>query len=606
MAFQISPGVLIQERDLTAIIPAVATTPAGIAGYFTWGPVDQRVIIDGESNLRSLFGTPDNAAANYFFSASNFLQYGNNLTVVRSVISSSLNAIGTTAGTIGVLIKNSESWDANVGNSGYTTAAVKWAAKWPGAFGNSLVVEACDGGTAFNAWGLSSEFPRSPGTSPYLEDKGFTQANDEIHVVVIDRDGVFSGYKNAVLEKFYGLSKCTDAKGPDGSNNFYADVINSDSKYIWWMNNPNGVSTNSSLTISSNPNQFGLIAAQTVGAGLSLISSTFVSGATTISSAGLIGFALTGGSAAAASTSTLSTTTDPNVGYGMFADADSVNVSLLLGGPLTGNDAANVANLARTRKDCVAFFSAPNNNPLASVSTKQQNCIAFQTAIGNNSYAFIDSGYKYQYDRYNDVYRYVPLNGDIAGLCARTDLTNDPWFSPAGLNRGQVKNVIKLAFNPTETDRDVIYPKGVNPVVTFPGDGTVLFGDRTAQTKPSAFDRINVRRLFIVLEKSVAIAAKYQLFEFNDQFTRSQFVGFITPFLRDVQSRRGVYDFKVICDETNNTPEVIDANRFVADIYIKPARSINFIQLNFVATRTGVDFNEIATISQPGLNKSVS
>lgn len=606
MAFQISPGVLVQERDLTAIIPAVATTPAGIAGYFTWGPVDQRVIVDGESNLRSLYGTPDNTSANYFFTASNFLQYGNNLTVVRSVDSTSLNAVGSTAGSIGVLIKNSESWDQNVSSSGYSNSSLKIAAKWPGRFGNSLTVEMCDGTTAFNAWGLSSEFPKAPGTSPFLEDRGFTMANDEIHVVVIDRDGVFSGYKNAVLEKFYGLSKCTDAKNPDGSNNFYADTINSDSKYIWWLNNPNGVSTNTSTNITSVANQFGLIAAQTTGAGLSLVSSTFVAGATSIGSNGLIGFALTGGSAAAASTSTLATTTDPNSGYGMFANADTVDVSLLLGGPLTGNDAANVANLARTRKDCIAFFSAPNNNPLTANATKQQNCISMQTSIGNNSYAVIDSGYKYQYDRYNDVYRYVPLNGDIAGLCARTDLTNDPWFSPAGLNRGQIKNVVKLAFNPTETDRDVIYPKGVNPVVTFPGDGTVLFGDRTAQTKPSAFDRINVRRLFIVLEKATAIAAKYQLFEFNDQFTRSQFVGFVTPFLRDVQSRRGIYDFKVICDETNNTPEVIDANRFVADIYIKPARSINYIQLNFIATRTGVDFSEIATISQPGLNKSVS
>jgi len=256
----------------------------------------------------------------------------------------------------------------------------------------------------------------------------------------------------------------------------------------------------------------------------------------------------------------------------------------------------------------VAFVSPDIDETIASsnqtVATRNNNsrdkALALKNDVGSNSYAFIDSGYKQMYDRYNDIYRYVPLNGDIAGLVVRTDETTDPWYSPAGFNRGQIKGVIKLAWNPTLAFRDVIYPKGINPVVTFPGEGTVLFGDRTAQTKPSAFDRINVRRLFIVLEKAISIAAKYQLFEFNDAFTRSMFVSMVEPFLRDVQARRGVYDFKVICDESNNTPEVIDSNRFVADIYVKPARSINFIQLNFIATRTGVNFEEVASLSRPG------
>jgi len=219
--------------------------------------------------------------------------------------------------------------------------------------------------------------------------------------------------------------------------------------------------------------------------------------------------------------------------------------------------------------------------------------VSFRTTLTSSSYAVLDSGWKYQYDKYNDKYRWIALNADVAGLCARTDAIADPWFSPGGLNRGQIRNVVKLAYSPDNTDRDTLYKAGVNPVVAFPGEGTVLFGDKTLLAKPSAFDRINVRRLFIVLEKAIALAAKYQLFEFNDAFTRAQFRNLVEPFLRDIKGRRGIYDFRVICDETNNTGEVIDRNEFVADIYIKPARSINFISLNFIATRTGVAFEEI-------------
>jgi phage tail sheath protein FI len=257
-----------------------------------------------------------------------------------------------------------------------------------------------------------------------------------------------------------------------------------------------------------------------------------------------------------------------------------------------------VQNVAEVRKDCVAFVSPQSVSTgevlSGNTSAVATSIIAYRNAITSSSYAVIDSGYKYQYDRYNDEYRWVPLNGDVAGLCARTDYTDDPWFSPAGLNRGQIKNVVKLAFNPRKTDRDNLYNAGVNPVASFPGQGVVLFGDKTALAKPSAFDRINVRRLFITLEKSISTAAKFQLFEFNDGFTRAQFKNIVEPFLRDVKGRRGITDFLVVCDETNNTSEVIDSNRFVADIYIKPARSINFIQLNFIATRTGASFNEIA------------
>jgi phage tail sheath protein FI len=278
----------------------------------------------------------------------------------------------------------------------------------------------------------------------------------------------------------------------------------------------------------------------------------------------------------------------------VFKNPEEVDVSLLVTG--TGNSTIAthvISNIAETRKDCVAFISPEKADVVDNAGSEATDVVAYRETLTSSSYTVIDSGYKYQYDKYNDVYRWIPLNGDIAGLCVRTDTERDPWFSPGGMNRGQVKNVIKLAWNPTKTERDTLYLKGVNPVVSFPGEGTVLYGDKTMLSKPSAFDRINVRRLFITLEKAISRAARFSLFEFNDQFTRAQFVALVEPYLRDVQGRRGITDFRVVCDDTNNTAEIIDRNEFVGDIYIKPARSINFIQLNFVAVRTGVSFNEV-------------
>jgi phage tail sheath protein FI len=287
-------------------------------------------------------------------------------------------------------------------------------------------------------------------------------------------------------------------------------------------------------------------------------------------------------------------------GYSYFADADIVDVNLVMAGKAPdGTDgvthATNLIDLCEGRKDCVAFIS-PRRADVVGITTgaaQTNNVKGFFDNLSSSSYAMFDSGYKYMYDKYSDVYRYVPLNGDIAGLAANTDNVADPWFSPAGYNRGQIRGVVKLAFNPTKGQRDILYPARINPVCTFPGQGTILFGDKTALARPSAFDRINVRRLFIVLEKAIATAAKYQLFEFNDAFTQAQFRNLVEPFLRDVQGRRGITDFSVVADATNNTGEVIDRNEFVADIYIKPARSINFITLNFIAVRTGVSFSEI-------------
>jgi len=284
-------------------------------------------------------------------------------------------------------------------------------------------------------------------------------------------------------------------------------------------------------------------------------------------------------------------------GYNKFKSAADLDVSFILGSNADSTLAIHlITNIAESRKDCLAVLSPEradvvNNN---SYDGKQRDdIISFRDALPSSSYAVIDSGWKYQYDKYNDLYRYVPLNGDTAGLMVQTDSTRDPWYSPAGYNRGNVKNCIKLAYNPSKSDRDQLYKKGINPVVTFPGQGTVLFGDKTMLAQPSAFDRINVRRLFIVLEKAISTASKFTLFEFNDEFTRSQFRNLVEPFLRDVQGRRGIIDYRVVCDTSNNTGEVIDRNEFVGDIYIKPARSINFIQLNFVAVRSGVEFSEV-------------
>jgi phage tail sheath protein FI len=278
----------------------------------------------------------------------------------------------------------------------------------------------------------------------------------------------------------------------------------------------------------------------------------------------------------------------------LFNNADSVDVSLLMAGPTTTDTIPEkLITICESRKDAVAFISPDFDDVVDNAGSESTDIVAYAETITKSSYAVMDCGWKYQFDKYNDVYRWVPLNGDIAGLCARTDSNRDPWFSPAGLSRGVIKNVVKLSWNPTKAERDILYKAGVNPVVTFPGEGTILYGDKTLVNRPSAFDRINVRRLFIVLEKSIAKAARSSLFEFNDEFTRAAFVNLVEPYLRDVKGRRGIYDFKVVCDTTNNTPEVIDRNEFIGDIYIKPARSINYIQLNFVAVRTGVSFDEI-------------
>ena len=421
----------------------------------------------------------------------------------------------------------------------------------------------------YSTWAYSSSFDAAPGTSTYVSDLG--GRHDEVHVIVIDEDGLWTGQAGTVLEKFPYASKASDAKKSDGTNAYYKDTINNGSKYVWWTDHPTGANT--SNVISATGSSWGTAAQGTTFANLT-------SNVTVSLSLGVSADAPSDGNI----TSALAT----------FANDELYDISLLpLGDASTTVSTYAINSVAEVRKDTIVFISPDQSSVVDNIGTEASDVNSYRDSLPSSSYAVMDSGWKYQYDRYNDVYRWIPLNGDTAGLAARTDFIADPWFSPAGFNRGQIKNVVKLAYSPSKTDRDTLYKKGVNPVVTFPGQGTVLYGDKTLLSKPSAFDRINVRRLFIVLEKAIATAAKYQLFEFNDAFTRAQFRNLVEPFLRDVQGRRGIIDFRVVCDDTNNTGEVIDRNEFVADIFIKPARSINFIQLNFVATRSGISFEEV-------------
>jgi phage tail sheath protein FI len=853
MVFQLSPGVNVSEIDLTTVVPAVATSDGAIGGVFRWGPIGERVLIDSENLLAQRFGKPTNFNAETFFTAGNFLAYGNRLYVSRagkttgstpqsyanttaettpsnvfttntsglevgmyvtqasnnnilnasllpsivslnatSITLSSAASINTSANVllyfarsdatysavavdasntsavvanlVNQIVKNENEYDSKDGNFDLD---VLYVAKYPGALGNSLRVAVCDNSNSFNSnvplanatvdtfikfeigsteatvkfvgstnatanvissnvaigdyilagnstissqylrvteksisgnataniafdgssstnvnldtnfiiannsgtngtlvladgdavvyanatgnsaiGGLSSgttyyvrdantsglklaadpngavvditgyggeshtllantstltmtfqdpyrlrenytstsidrywEFfnvvETTPGQSSYQLANGNTAAQDELHVVVVDDAGGFTGTPGTILEVYKGVSRATDAKNVDGSINYYKDVINQNSQYVWWTADRSGA--------------------------LSATATNLTSTTTSAPSSMLMRFGSDGLSESNATLSIL------GEAYDLFVSTEDIDISLVLQGKPIGGvtvvdgetisnyQLANyiIDNICEVRKDCVALISPDKDKVLNNVGREALSLKNWRGALRSTSYAVLDSGYKYQYDRYNDLYRWVPLNGDIAGLCVRTDSTNDAWWSPAGFNRGQIKNIVKLAWNPRKAERDVLYSNGVNPVVTFPGQGTVLFGDKTLQAKPSAFDRINVRRLFIVLEKAISRSAKFSLFEFNDAFTRAQFKNLVTPYLRTIQGRRGITDFLVVCDETNNTPAIIDSNQFVGDIYIKPARSINYIQLNFVAVGTGVQFSEV-------------
>ena len=638
MAFQVSPGVNVSEVDLSTVVPAVSTTEGALAGVFKWGPVDSRVLVDSEETLVSRFQKPDGSLnPETFFTAANFLAYGNKLFVNRVIDSNAKNAVSN-GSSAAVVVKNEDFID-----SVSITSNDHFVARYPGVLGNSLQVSVCKsandylesstgtltiaagnniattsqnettaGGTSLVQVGDKIKFGNStvgifyleveaantttftftsnytgavnlttvafdrywkyydlvraaPGTSTYTLGKG--GAGDELHVVVADEDGDITGTKGTVLELYEGVSRATDAKTESGETNYFIDVIKQRSSWIYAKGATNLVTTNTAVNMAA------LTTDNATYDSLKLGVDTAAEGSMSLA--------------------------DISAGYDNFSSAEDVDISLVMQGKALGgtNDAGLakyiIDNICEKRKDCVLFASPAYADVVNNIGGEVDDILAYRNALTNSSYAFIDSGYKYAYDKYNDVYRYVPLNGDIAGLAVRSDELRDAWFSPAGYNRGGLKNVVKLPFNPKKADRDLLYQSDVNPVVTFPGQGTILFGDKTVLGKPSAFDRINVRRLFIVLEKAISTAAKFTLFEFNDAFTRSQFKNLVEPFLRDVQGRRGIQDFRVVCDETNNTGEVIDRNEFVGDIYIKPSKSINFIQLNFVAVRSGVEFSEI-------------
>jgi hypothetical protein len=857
MVFQLSPGVNVSEIDLTTVVPSVATSDGAIGGVFRWGPIGERVLIDSENLLAQSFGKPTNFNAETFFTAANFLAYGNRLYVSRAgkttgstpqayvnstaeelpsnvftcnpsalevgmyVTQASNNNIINSALLPSIVSKNATSitlssaalinTSANVqlyfarGDTTYSAVAIDasntsaavanlvnqivkneneysskdgnfdldvlYVARYPGALGNSLRISVCDNSNSFNSnvslanstvntdiyfdigsstayvnflgssnasaniilnnfalndhivagnanigeqyllvtnkvvtgnstanisftagnssyinlstgfitsnntnddgsvkikkgeyvvysntsssdsiggltsgstylvkesntsgfiladkdtkvikvltgyanttaadthkllsntntltvtfqdpyrlrenyssrtiqryWEFFNVVESAPGQSEYQLTSGNTSAQDELHVVVVDNGGSITGTPGTVLEVYKGLSRATDAKNVDGSVNYYKDVINDASKYIWWAADRRSAVSNTATNL--------------------------VSTTTTAPANMLMKFGADGLSESNATLSII------GAAYDMFVSPEDIDISLILQGkPIGGTTVVDgetisnyqlanyiIDNICEVRKDCIVLISPDKDKVLNNVGREAISLKNWRGALRSTSYAVLDSGYKYQYDRYNDLYRWIPLNGDIAGLCVRTDSTNDAWWSPAGFNRGQIKNIVKLAWNPRKAERDVLYSNGVNPVVTFPGQGTVLFGDKTLQSKPSAFDRINVRRLFIVLEKAISRSAKYSLFEFNDAFTRAQFKNLVTPYLRTIQGRRGITDFLVVCDETNNTPAIIDSNQFVGDIYIKPARSINFIQLNFVAVGTGVQFSEV-------------
>ena len=693
MGFLVSPGVQVNEVDLTNVVPAVATSIGAIVGPFEKGPVSSVTDISSEEDLVKVFGKPNGDNFEFFFTAANFLHYSDSLKVVRAE-SAIVNA-GTTSG---VLIRDtdhySDSFATGQGSVG------EWAARSAGTWGNSIGVSICATANAYeqtavtttsaeeaaaqtdisvtsasvinvgdlvnfgetegyeyevtarntttnvitvklkddpNGQGLQSTissgtnirrrwrwydlFDGAPGTSAWSTQNGRGTA-DELHVAVYDTSGDITGFDadangertNAVVEIFARLSKNPSAKTAQGNNNYYPDVIYRQSEFVFWMDH-NTAGANWGTNVDGGAGSIILNGTDgsSTDAGDNIVLNRTDSGGTDAGDNITMESGTTGYSSLDTPTKNdlLGGTDDYSVsagelktGYTKFEDTESLDINLVLGGPGGGaGDSSSdqdthvtmITDLVEKRRDCVGFVSpyrAATVNVTSTITQTSNVKTAFDLCP-SSSYMVFDSSYKYMYDKYNDVYRFVPMNGDTAGLCAFTDKVADAWFSPGGYNRGNVRGAIKLSYNPTKADRDILYRARINPIVNFPGQGVVLFGDKTALSKPSAFDRINVRRLFLVLEKAIATASKFQLFEFNDEFTRAQFRSLVEPFLRDVQGRRGVTDFSVICDASNNTGQVIDRNEFVADIYIKPARSINFITLNFIATRTGVAFSEV-------------
>jgi len=569
-----SPAVIVREIDLTGVVPNVQSTTGGFVGNFRWGPVEETTLIDGEASLVSTFGTPSDSNAVDFLSAAYFLRYSNSLQVVRMVDGDSAGNATDGGGNNVPLVKNRDDFD----NQALSLDSDNhiFFAKYPGALGNSLLVSTCPANdSAFSGWSYSGEFDAAPGTSSYAAAAG--ASNDEMHVVVVDEDGDISGSRGTVLERFPYVSLASDAKNTDGSTNYIINVINDRSRYIWMA----GFGPTDSAGLQEFDNTSGQVAASGLdyaddSAGLTTRTASFTLGKNSI----------TLNEAKFAS------------GFDLLEDKDNIQVDFLIAPGMSSsvaqttvvNDLVTIAQ--STRKDCVVVAS-PARTDIVGSTTPVTSAVATANNFTSSSYLIMDNNYLKVYDKYNDKYRWIPAASSTAGLMAATDFVAAPWFSPAGARRGQYLGVTSLSYTPTKSERDTLYKAGINPIANIPGQGVLLYGDKTKLNRPSAFDRINVRRLFLVIERAIAIAARNVLFEFNDEFTRAEFVNIVEPFLREIQGRRGITDFRVVCDETNNTPAVIDRNEFVASIFIKPARSINYVTLNFVGVRTGVEFEEV-------------
>jgi len=630
-----SPGIQIIEIDATTIVPSVATTEMAFAGQFQWGPLNTPLLMDTEATLYNSLQGPNNSNFQDWFMVANALSYGDFCWTVRvghesDANTSALIKNATAANSNGFLIKNNQDYVNNYSNGQLKSNfdCGDWVAKYPGALGNSLKVSVCTSANTYSSsltgtvnvtantktvTGVGTDFVSEVSIGDILVINGesqkvaavanttqltlvnnhllgatsantatryweyFTSVNiapgtsakgvnlgaedDEMHIVVIDEDGLWTGQKGEILEVFQFVSQGIDATNDDGTSNYYVTVINTKSNYIKWSGHPDAL-TNVGKTLSNQ---------------------TF----TGVNKP--MNYSLVGGNDGKKVTDA-----DKIRGYNQFLNKELIQVDIVIGGIATQTLTTwLINNLIEMRKDCVGFFSPPQATVVNNAGSELTSIVNYRNLLPSSSYAALDCNWKYQYDRYNDRNRWLPCNGDIAGIHVASDEARDAWWAAAGLNRGQLKNVIQLAWNPTNSQRDVLYQNGINPIVTFPGKGTYLWGQKTLLSKPSAFDRLNVRRLFLVLERSIEQAAQYFLFEFNDAITRAQFVNTVEPFLRNVQGRRGIYDFKVVCDDTNNTPFVIDSNQFIAEIYIKPTRVAEFMTLRFIATPTGIDFSTI-------------
>ena len=562
-----SPAITVKEVDLSGFVPNVQSTTGAFVGNFRWGPAKKATLVDTEATLAEKFGSPTTTGAVDFLSAAQFLRYSSAMFVVRELTSAAKNA--TSSSSVVTNVNNKDHWDeiksAFGADSGDTNVGA-WIGKWAGALGNSLKAEICTA-AGFAAWAYKGEFDAAPGTSAYASARG--GSNDECHIVVVDEDGEISGTVGTVLERFAFVSMASDAKAADGTNNYAADVVNSASEYVWLAHWDGDLSTMSNAGTAASGTAFGNPSAA-------------------------ITKSLTGGVDSAALT-----TAEVATGFDLYQDTDTIQVDFLIApGMANASDQATVVNdlagiAGVTRKDCIVVTS-PDRAAVVNNSTPVASSVTTAAGFNSSSYIVVDNNYLKVYDKFNDQYIFIPAASTTAGVMAATDANAAPWFSPAGQRRGQYFGVTALAYSPTKSERDTLYKAGLNPVANIPGQGILLFGDKTFLNRPSAFDRVNVRRLFLVMERAIASAARNVMFEFNDEFTRAEFTNIVEPFLREIQGRRGITDFKVVCDSTNNGPSVVDRNEFIANIFVKPARSINYVTLNFVAVRTGVDFEEVA------------